>query len=363
MKRFSWLLFSAPLFMFVFCYSATAQIREFGNFVTTGNQDAEALLNAYLAPYANALGAGMTGGWYNTAESHKPGGFDISFTISTAIVPSEYRSFVVDNLELEHLSRIPETSEESFTLAGDYTDGPQMHYDFDGFDSAAYFLPPGSGIPVVPCPVIQAGIGIFKGTDILGRYMPNVGVEGKGKYGFWGVGIKHDIKQWIPFLRNTPILDLSFMAGYTRLNSYINLNVNPSSVGLENYTTDLAATLWDNQRLIATANSFTSSLLLSATLPVVTFYGGVGLAYFKSDLLLEGTYPVITGIGTENQEPIIISADDPLEMEVGNIEGGSTKVRLNIGARFRFFKIGMLNIDYTKANFDIVTVGLGISFR
>ena len=363
MKRFSLILLSVSLLFFGFTLSAPAQIREFGNFVTTGDHDAEALLTAYLAPFTNAFGDGMAGGWYNTAKNHKPGGFDLSFTVSNAIVPTEYRSFVVDDLALEHLSRIAGTSDESPTLAGDRTDGPQMQYNYVGFDSAAYFLPPGSGIPVVPCPFIQAGIGIYKGTDILGRYMPNVGVEGKGKYGFWGVGIKHDIKQWIPFLKNLPVLDLSVMAGYTRLYSYVDLQVNPSRLGLEDYSAGLATTLWDDQRLIATANSFTTNLLISATLPVVTFYGGLGFAYSRSDLLLEGTFPVISGIDVENQEPVIVPTDDPMEVEVGNLEGGSTKLRLNVGVRFRFFRIGMLNVDYSRANYDLVTVGLGISFR
>ena len=68
----------------VFSYS---QIKEIGKFSACGLEDAQKLMKAYITPWANALGASMTGGWYNTAKVHKSLGFDISVTFNMGFVP------------------------------------------------------------------------------------------------------------------------------------------------------------------------------------------------------------------------------------------------------------------------------------
>ena len=366
MKRTnSFLLLFITLTFVTGSISTQAQIREFGNFATTGVDDAEELFTAYISPYLNGFGASMTGGWYNTAKTHKLGGFDLIISLNAAIVPEEYRSFNVDELNLTNIQRAEGTSETSSTIAGETENGPMMDYAYEDFDSSAFELPPGTGIPFVPSPMIQVGIGLIKGTDIMGRYMPQVGVEDKGKFGFWGIGLKHDIKQWIPVLKSTPVLNLSVMGGYTHLNSYVALHATPGDLNLEDYAAGIDPSTWDDQKLIASANSFTANLVVSANLPVVSFYGGVGFAYTKSNLKLEGNFPTITGITVENMQPVplVEPQADVIDIEVENQDGGFTKPRLNIGVRFKMLKILMLNVDYTRANFDVVTFGLGITFR
>jgi hypothetical protein len=45
-------------------------------FLKGGKADANKLIEAYLQPYAFALGDGLNNGWYNTAKTHHLLGFD-----------------------------------------------------------------------------------------------------------------------------------------------------------------------------------------------------------------------------------------------------------------------------------------------
>ena len=56
-------------------------------YLKAGKSDANALVKAYLNPYATALGDGLNNGWYNSAATHKLFGFDISVTVSAIQIP------------------------------------------------------------------------------------------------------------------------------------------------------------------------------------------------------------------------------------------------------------------------------------
>ena len=63
------------------------------DFIYGGVEDAEAILQEYLKPYANILGSDLNAGWYNTARPHKLGGLDITATVSWARAPSSALSY------------------------------------------------------------------------------------------------------------------------------------------------------------------------------------------------------------------------------------------------------------------------------
>jgi hypothetical protein len=340
---------------------AKGQIRDFGNFVVGGADDAEKLFTAYMSPYINGFAASLTGGWYNTAKPHKLGGFDLTITINSAFVPDEFKTFDVDGLDLTSLSRIDGSETLSPTGAGKNDAGPDMKYNYAGFDSAAFTLPPGTGIGLVPSGMIQAGIGLFKGTELIGRYLPKVGYK-KGKAGLWGVGLKHDIKQWIPGLNKVPVLNISVMGGYTAMNSFVSLSVTPERLNLADYYS--GADVWNDQKMVLTSSSFTANLVVSADLPIVCFYGGVGFATTKTNFKLQGNYPMIDHIETTSVPPVPVveAVADPINFEISNKEGTKTKPRLNAGVRLKLALL-TLQFDYTRAKYNMATFGIGLSFR
>jgi hypothetical protein len=105
--------------------------------------------------------------------------------------------------------------------------------------------------------------------------------------------------------------------------------------------------------------SHTANLLVSANLPVVCFYGGIGFVATKTNLKLEGDYPVVYIDGVT---PSVQAMVDPIDMEIKNQDGGVTKPRFNVGVRFKLAVV-TLHFDYSWANFNVLTGGLGISIR
>lgn len=343
--------------------SLKAQVDDLGNFMAGGIDDASKLFEAYLSPYINGFGASMTGGWYNTAKPHKLGGFDITVTLNGGFIGEDYRNFNVNELGLQSLQLANGEPEISPTIAGDREEGPLMQYNISDQipPQDAFNLIQGTGVTIAPSPMIQASVGLIKGTEVIGRFLPKI-ERSAASIDMWGIGLKHDIKQWIPVLSKVPVLNLSVMGGYTVLNANAALEVTPETIGLsyDDLVIPETPNRFEDQSLDLQVKSFTANLLVSANLPVVCFYGGVGFASTNSGLSLLGQYPIVVMNGTELG--VDASEKDPISFKVKNQDGGVTKPRLNAGIRFKFAVI-TLHFDYTYANYSVATAGLGISFR
>jgi hypothetical protein len=364
MKRFISLSIVFALMQVFFIANSSAQITTFGKFLIADDEDAQLLLSNYLTPYMNGFGASMAGGWYYTAKPHKTGGFDINISASVALIPLEQRSFELNSDDLTYLNLAEGTSATCPTVAGTQDEGPKLMHDYSNLSDTAFAMPGGYGFPATPAPMIQASIGLIKGTEITGRYLPQIGFEETGKYSFWGCGIKHDLKQWIPGFKHVPIINLSLMAGYTQMNGYANMEVTEFDANLGGYNAGIDPAIWDNQRMIAKAHSFTTNLYASINIPVINIYGGVGMAYAKSMISFEGNYPyLVYDPAAPGAEPQLEAREIPYDIQVGIAGDAKWKPRLNAGLRFKVLKVMTFYVDYTKANYDVITAGLGFAFR
>lgn len=332
--------------------SLFAQLKNVSDMLAGLNQDKAAVENmfeAYLSPYANSLGANLNGGWYNTAKTHKLGGFDLTFTASTSFVPSGDKSYDPSlylkgsqNLRMSAPGNVP-------TIAGENKTNQELIIN----NSARIKMPKGTGVAIVPSPMLQLGIGLVKSTDISVRYLPQFNLGDYGKIDMWGVGLKHSLKQWIPGIKMAPFFNLSVFGGYTQLNMTSDLDLQPSDYS---GTSNPSTTNYDNQEMKLVAKNFTGNVLASFDFPVITVYAGAGFSSTKTNLELKGDYPVIAAGNT------IISMKDPIDMKFSNTDGSKTKPRLNAGIKFKMAII-TLHFDYTYANYSVATAGLGISFR
>jgi hypothetical protein len=353
--------------------SSYSQIGDIANLLTGSVNDAELMFTEYLRPVANAMGANLSSGWYNTAESHKLGGFHLNFTANIAFVPEEHQTYNLNDLDLSEGINF-DNNGIAKTAAGSIGSETQIWYETDvpgiGRQEIVRFdHPGGSGFHMLPTPMINAGVGLVKGTELLGRYMPKV-KYGKDKANYvnlWGVGIKHDLKQWIPFVKRLPILNLAVSYGYTNVNFHSDIKtLTPAMLNAQDLTTTAD---WSTQDMDMKFQSHTASLLVGASLPVVSFYGGAGISITKANLDLKGDFPmptIITDIGDPNFGEVVVTDNsfvtDPLNIEIRNQDGGTTKPRFNIGVLLKFTVI-TFQIDYTWANYSVATAGIGISFR
>jgi hypothetical protein len=347
--RLAFLLF-AVLAMQPICF---AQIEDIGKFLAGGEEDAKLLLEPYISPAVNAFGAALGSGWYNTAKPHKLGGFDITFTSNIAIIPSKYEKFTIDDSKLTTLKLADQADNITPTIAGDNSEGPQLVYKVGEFTQNAFRMPEGLNTNYVPTPMVQAGIGLIKGTEVIVRYMPNISSRGN-EIGFWGIGGKHDLKQWIPGLKKLPALELAVMYGYTKLHATVDMHVKPEDVGLPPST----ASTWDNQNMSLITQSHTANLIVSGNFPVVCVYGGIGFISSKTNLKLNGDFPTLV---PDITDPVGVMTD-PIDMEIKNQDGSVTKPRVNAGIRFKM-AIVTIHFDYSWANYSVFTAGLGFSFR
>ena len=342
-----------------------AQLGQIGTLMAGGSSDATKLLQQYLKPFGNALGANLSAGWYNTAKVHKLGGVDLTFSLSFAMVPSGDKSF--DPTKLGLAGSV--SGNNAPTLSGKNVNGPTVSYtkNISGTDYtiASYKTPKGLGVGFIPSPMLQLSVGLIKETAISFRYVPTTKIGNVGKIGLWGVGLQHGLKQWIPVVSRVPFLNLTLQAGYTKLTSSADISVTPADLNAEDQTG--IPNFWAGQNMNLTVSNFTANIVASVDIPVITVYGAVGLSSSKTDLSLLGNYPIPSSYDLGTSKGIVDNSNaslmkDPIKIHIGSNDGNLTKPRLSAGL---MFKLAVLHIhfDYTYAYYSIFSTGIGLSFR
>ncbi len=332
------------------------------DFLKSLPSDGAKFLQSYISPWANAFGAGLNGGWYNTAKPHKFGGFDITTGFNIGFVPSSAGQFDISTIGLS-----PSISASGLTpsVSGPKTDGPPMAYKVDGVTLASFNAPPGTNWKIIPVPTAQVGIGLPLGSELKVRYMPKISIK-DGDISLWGVGLVHSIMQYFPGNKVIPV-DVSLFGGYTKLEANVPVSLTPDPSVPQNYTSPIsAATSFNDQNLNVNVSALNISAIASLNLPVISFYGGVGYCKTKTLMEFTGNFPTpvlvtpslpASPYAEYNNSGVKTGADFP-KMEIKNFSG----MRANIGFRLKFSVI-TLHFDYTRAQYNVFSTGLGISFR
>ena len=294
----------------------------FTSYGQTDIENGKSLIKAYIGPLVNSLGAALNNGWYNTAKPHSLGGFDITITANIVMIATSAKTFNISKSNGNTFS-----GGETPTILGG-NDGAQVN-----FLGTPYNMPEGLDIPIIPLPMLQAGVGLIKGTELDFRYVPKRKIGDIGKVGLFGVGLKHDILQWLPIAAKAPI-NLSIQAGYTKLNTELMLSE-------PNLNTEVTASLG--------ISATTVNLIVSKKLLMFTPYLGVGYNSTKTTFNINGDYN-IAGL------PIDVSELKNIDFERNN------NFRANIGFRFNIAVIA-LQANYTFSEYPTATAGIGISFR
>lgn len=329
------------------------------DFLRSAPADGVKYLQAYVTPYANAFGAGLNGGWYNTAKPHKLGGFDITLSMSAGIVPKSAETFDISRIGLS--SSVTGTGIAS-TIAGTNTEGPAMSYRVSGVTLATFNAPQGIDWRYVPVPTAQVGVGLPFGTELKVRFIPKINIK-DGDISLWGVGLVHSILQYMPGNKLLPF-DVSLFAGYTKLLTNVPLSLEPGDP--QNYTPPYnAATSFNDQNLKVSVQALNVSAIASLNLPVIIFYGGLGYCKTRASMDFAGNFPLpvlVTPVTAAsyaeyNNSGVKKGSDFP-NMDIKNFSG----LRANVGLRIKLSVI-TIHADYTRAQYNVVTAGLGVSFR
>jgi len=281
----------------------------------------EKLIEAYFTPMAESFGAGLNSGWYNTAKPHSLGGFDITLTLNTVIMPSSAKTF---NIKDAGGDIFTSNNTEASTIFGS-SDATTMTYNIDSI-SLDFDMPGGFKTPAIPLPMIQAGVGLIKNTAIDIRYMPMLNVGNSINVNLFGIGVKHDLLQWIPGIGDAIPMSLSLQGGYTSLNT--ELEISGQEVSLKTKAT-------------------TINLIASKKLLMVTGYVGLGYNSATTTFTTDANFD-LGGIKFDEKVEVAFKSNKNLRTNIG--------LRLNMA-------IVTIQADYTFAEYPTATLGLGVSLR
>ncbi|MGQ1948515.1 DUF6588 family protein [Geofilum sp. OHC36d9] len=305
------------------------QITDFLHAAEQGvKQDASVLADAYLKPYGDMLGKTLNGGWYNTAKVHGILGFDLTFGVNMAMVPTSKQTVDMNSLlpkMSDGWSLQNSANNIAPTVAGEMAEANRPVLEYNNVET--FTMPNGSGFDKMPMPILQASVGLPFHTDISLRYVPKMSLGDAGKIGLYGFALKHSLKDYIPFVKRLPALQASLLLGYTNLSGEVDVDYMNG----------------DDQKLEIGAGGFTSRLLVGVNIPVLAVYAGMGYGSTNSDFDLTGSY---AGLG-----------DDPISLSYKN-----TGFDFNAGMRIR---LGFFSIhgDYTIGDYSMLTAGVGFNFR
>ena len=277
---------------FIFIFTANQGIAQTfdpeADLTTKLKELAEDNAKGYMQPFATALGTAINSGLYHTAKIHRIPGFDFGL-----------RAMVVD-VPTEGLTYTSALETESSTV-------------FGAKDSADPLLPGGLDKTRVPFVVAQVTIGLFMGTEINIRYLPEIEISDDiGKIDLTGFGLSHSIDQYMPV--PLPLLP-KLSVGYMRQE----FNVGD----------------------ILTSTHTAFNIRLSKSVPLLTVYLGAQIESTDMDL----TY-------TEN----ITKTEVNVSLE------GDNSFRYTGGLRLSIFPLIGINADYSAGEYNAVNIGLTFSF-
>jgi hypothetical protein len=300
--------------------------------------DGQKLIGAYVSPIMKSLSLGFNQGWYNTAKAHKVAGVDLTITVNAMTIPNSDNFYNPSKLGLTSIELSPSSPgyPNAPTMVGSENE-PEFRLKDD--HSSTFTGPPGLdlkeniGSNKVPLPMVHLGFGLPKGTDIKFRFCPSINLgDNEGTLKLFGIGVMHDVKQWIPGLKLMPF-DLSAFVGYTRFNleSKLDAEDNPDQKG------------------IFTINATTIQGLISKKFSVITFYGGLGYNIAKSNLAMKGAYDLDEDGDDDVRDPV-------------DLKFTASGPRVTAGMRLKL-AVFTFHADYTLQKYNCLSVGFGIAVR
>jgi hypothetical protein len=332
------------------------------HYFPAGQNNASVLVENYVKPMGEDLGALGNNGWYNTAATHKRFGFDISLTMNAIFLPSDHKystppsltgtSFngtVTPSGTIDRVPTVYGNEKEYPSFLNNAAASSNKLIPFvgpDGVDPQKTY-----GVNAAVLPTLQAGIGLFANTDLRVRFTPQTKI-GDFKAGSFGFAVMHDIKQHIGGLKDLPF-SMSVLVGYTQVDGKVDLSgaygqsaTNSSGAGQEGKTSSA---------------STTAQLLISKSLAIITFYGGLGYNTSTTKFDINGTYYVDQAYN--NPAPTVPLPNPFTLTNPYHYSFKSSGFKATLGARFKLGPF-FLNGDYSfYGSQNLLSVGAGFTFR
>lgn len=349
-----------------------------------GIPDANSLMNAYLGPLGESFAIGLGQNWFNTANPLKIGRFNVQLGASLLMIPESKQGFDAAGLGLQNL--IPTGSEAPTTFGKgsgpDYilrVQDPNNPGQFINVDTLPG-LTRGLGVALMAAPFAQFNLGLIKGTEVGVRYMPAINLETitskkvNGSISLWGIGVKHDLKQWIPGGKKLPF-SMSGYFNYTRLSFDLGVSMpGPEGKGYDafsspgdiigyEYAAGHTAGDYSSQAIMLNANSMGFGLIVSKKLPVITPYASLGFQNATFSLKTGGDYAILSGLAPDSGNPLALREQYSVFTDPINISPAAINAfRYGVGLRAKLLIFGLHAEYFGVGEFSGVNVGLSLGF-
>ena len=340
------------LFICVLVFGAStahAQLLDGLEAVLLAKEDAQKLIQGYTNPLAKSFIYGLNTGWAHSAKTHKQLGFDLSVGVGASMVTDADLSFIPTGLRYAEVpsNGLPTIFSKSNSVpldviipANSETDELRATLDF----------PSGVGddLPIrgMPVPTAQLSIGAFANTDVMLRYLPESNLEG-ASVSLWGIGLKHDLTQYLGPIDNLPF-NLSILAAQTTVSS--RYNIEPTTLS-QNPMADMRYVDFN-------LNAQTVQLLGSLDFPFLSVFGAVGISRGSADLGMKGVYEIeyLQQIGGL-EVPTTTSITDPVSLDYS-----ANSTLATIGARLNL-AILKIYAQYSLQEYSTASVGVSLGLR
>jgi len=332
----------------------SSQGQDFESLLSGGEEHAGKLVSSYLQPVIEGTIYNLNNGWYRTAKTHKLLGFDVTVNASLAEVPNAKQVFTFNNSDYNmgnttiKLSSGAQSAELPTAMGGETNEELMLERNVDSsitnlkstFNAPNGLLARQSSdyVGMAPLAIAQIGIGLIKKTDLTVRFVPE---QSGDDYNIklLGVGLKHNILQYFPIAKRTPLVNVSVFGGYTKLES----NYFPTGDNLDDVNINLVI------------QSYTAQLLGSVDLGLINFYVGLGYTAGTSSLSYSGLYTIKDDNGVTPNSQINLDRLSSADFDVNSL-----KATLGTSVNIAFLKIFA---DYSIQEYNSVTAGVALSFK
>ena len=293
-------------------------------------EDLVFLADKYVSPAAEASAYQSSGGWYTSAKKKEFWDLEISLQGNLLFIPNKSKNFLLNESDLKNLSiQGDETSASLPTALGG--DNFVVIEGSIGDDPFEFDSPEGINESFVKHAQLQASLGLWKGTSLIGRFSPKIKIN-KTYYQILGFGVQHNVSQWIPSLKETSF-DLSGLLTY----SFYSVSDTFSAVNLPIGTLN---------SVVVDGESLMFNIIASKQIEKFTFSTAIGLTSSKFDYKVGGDGDLV--LNTLNQA-------------LGTLNESKTNFKGDFGIDYRFYDFSV-NTMLTLGNYSNLIFGINYNF-
>lgn len=196
-------------------------------------KDAVYYSDKFVTPATDAAVYQAASAWIYTAKKNKLWSTSFGIHSNVFFVPNEDRQFQINDSDFTFLKIQGATSATIPTALGD---GNQINiidiFAPNGIINPAKPIktPQGVNQEIIFYPHLSGSVCVGFGTEIIGKYAPKVKIN-SGEYQVYGVGLKHNLDQYIEVLKKNEISLSATIIKSNEIISFDFLNVQPTPLG------------------------------------------------------------------------------------------------------------------------------------